>query len=84
MTFQKFKTFIKSLFFHIYAGFPKSTKQEITDRYEICLVCDKYSHQYKQCLMCGCNINNKKIFMNKLAWADQECPLGKWSKINRK
>jgi hypothetical protein len=31
---------------------------------------------------CGCNINNKKIFMNKLAWADQKCPLGKWNPEN--
>jgi hypothetical protein len=34
-----------------------------------------------ECSVCGCNINTKKIFMNKLAWADQECPIGKWGKI---
>lgn len=83
-TLQRLKTFCKSLFFHIYAGFPKSTKEEIYQRFNICLGCEMYSKQHEQCLMCGCNINNKKIFMNKLAWADQECPLGKWHKINRK
>ena len=31
-------------------------------------------------MMCGCNVNGKKVFLNKLAWADQECPLGKWKK----
>lgn len=31
-------------------------------------------------MMCGCNVNRKKVFLNKLAWADQECPLGKWGK----
>lgn len=25
----------------------------------------------------------QKIFLNKLAWADQECPVGKWNKIER-
>lgn len=34
-------------------------------------------------MMCGCNVNNKKIFLNKLAWADQECPLGKWKKYTK-
>ena len=80
---HKIKTFIKSLFFHIYSGFPKSTKEEINYRYNICLNCDMYSKKMSQCMVCGCNINNKKIFMNKLAWADQECPNGKWSKISR-
>lgn len=32
----------------------------------------------KQCLECGCNITNKRQFMNKLAWSDQKCPLDKW------
>jgi hypothetical protein len=31
-------------------------------------------------MVCGCNVNTKKVFLNKLAWADQECPLGKWKK----
>ena len=79
----KIKTFLKSLFFHIYAGFPKSKQDEINYRYEICITCEMYHKELKQCLMCGCNISNKKIFMNKLAWADQECPLKKWNKIKR-
>jgi hypothetical protein len=32
-------------------------------------------------MVCGCAISNKKIFLNKLAWADQECPIGKWKKL---
>jgi hypothetical protein len=72
-------TFVKSLIFHIYSGLPKSTQE-----YGICLSCDSFDNQNSQCLECGCNINNKRIFMNKLAWADQECPLNKWSKIQRK
>jgi hypothetical protein len=33
--------------------------------------------------MCGCNVNDKKIFLNKLAWADQKCPLEKWQPVER-
>lgn len=83
MSLQKIKIFFNSLLFHIARGLPKSTQQEINYRYNICLVCDSYSIKNKECLQCGCNINNKKIFMNKLAWADQHCPLNKWSKIDR-
>jgi hypothetical protein len=83
MTILKIKTFFKSLFFHIWAGLPKSSKQQILERFEICSVgCEMYDSAGGTCLMCGCNVNTKKVFLNKLAWADQECPLGKWQKIN--
>jgi len=81
MTILKIKTFLKSLFFHIYAGFPKCSKQEIFERFAICSGgCDMYNTKDSTCMVCGCNVNRKKVFLNKLAWADQECPLGKWSK----
>jgi len=76
---RKIKTFFKSLWFHVWAGFPKSTQEQINFRYKICLDCEFFDNS--QCGVCGCNINNKKMFMNKLAWADQECPKGKWEKI---
>lgn len=66
---------------HIRSGLPKSTQQQINDRFKICTNCESYSQQYNQCLECGCNINNRRIFLNKLAWADQECPLGKWHSL---
>ena len=80
---HKLLTFIKSLWFHINAGFPKSTQDEINTRYDICIGCSSFDHKESQCNECGCNINKKKIFMNKLAWADQHCPLNKWDKIKR-
>lgn len=81
MSIQKILTFLKSLWFHIWLGFPKCSYSEIQERFSICSTqCDMYNKQDSTCLVCGCNVNNKKIFMNKLAWADQECPLGKWSK----
>lgn len=78
ITFTKIKTFIKSLFWHVWAGFPKSSQAEIDRRLDICKSCDMFDQNNSQCLVCGCNINNKKMFMNKLAWADQKCPLDRW------
>lgn len=72
----RIRTFLKSLLWHISLGLPKSSKKQILERYDICQVCDKFSKN--QCMICGCNINNKSIFLNKLAWADQKCPINKW------
>ena len=77
---RKIINFIKALYFHIGAGLPKCNQNQIDERYKICVGCEMF-HQ-NQCLECGCNVNNKKIFMNKLAWADQHCPLNKWEKYN--
>jgi hypothetical protein len=82
MFWLKFKTFLKSLFWHISRGLPKSTQKTIDTRYSICLECNSYDMLNKQCLECGCNISNKSIFLNKLAWADQQCPLNKWNKLD--
>lgn len=62
----------------MYCGFPKSSQKLIDSRYKICIACDSFDNKNSQCLICGCNINNKKMFMNKLAWLDQKCPLDKW------
>lgn len=75
---NRIKTFIKSLIWHISRGCPKSSQKLINQRYSVCLSCDLYDKKNKQCLHCGCNINNKRIFLNKLAWLDQKCPINKW------
>jgi len=82
MSILKIKTFLKSLWFHIASGLPKSTQKDIEQRYSICIKCEYFEIKKSECNICGCNINKKKIFLNKLAWADQECPIGKWGKTN--
>lgn len=74
----KIKNFIRSLIWHAYSGFPKSDQQLINKRFAICNDCEMFSATSNQCLVCGCHINQKKIFMNKLAWKDQKCPMNKW------
>lgn len=81
--YHKILKFTKSLWWHIWAGFPKSTNEEIMNRYKICLSCEEFDNKNSQCMICGCNLGTKRIFMNKLAWADQECPISKWPKISR-
>lgn len=75
-------TFLKSLFWHIYSGSPKSSQETIDYRYNICVNCEFYDSENSQCLHCGCNLSRKKIFLNKLAWADQKCPINKWTSTN--
>ena len=67
----------------MWAGFPKANQNEIWHRYSICTRCEHFDDKESVCNMCGCNITHKKQFLNKLAWADQECPDKKWSKIYR-
>lgn len=78
ITFTKITTFIKSLFWHIYSGSPKSTQYEINKRLKICLDCAEFDNKHNECKICGCSISSEIKFMNKLAWADQKCPLNKW------
>lgn len=70
--------FFKSLVWHISRGMPKSSQELINYRFAICQNCSDYDNKEKQCMLCGCNINDRKIFLNKLAWKDQSCPVNKW------
>lgn len=76
----KIKNFAKALYFHIGYGLPKCTQEQIDKRYLICLGCEFYDACNKECLQCGCNVLPQKKFLNKLAWADQKCPIDKWGK----
>lgn len=76
--FKKLKNFAQHLTWHVRNGMPKSTQEEINQRFAICQSCSSYNAKEMECDVCGCNVNNKKIFMNKLAWKDTSCPLSKW------
>jgi hypothetical protein len=80
--FYKLKNFFYSLFWHVSRGLPKSSQQTIDSRFNICTQCENFDAKNSQCLICGCNLSTKKIFLNKLAWSDQECPIGKWGSEN--
>lgn len=75
---RKAINFIKALFFHTKKGFPQSSPEQIETRWQICLSCSNYDPVNSQCNICGCNLSNQKHFLNKIAWADQTCPIDKW------
>jgi len=68
---------------HLNAGRPKCSEEQIQARLAICEACDLFDG--KHCRECGCACNGTSNFMNKLAWADQECPHPagpKWGKLD--
>jgi hypothetical protein len=77
---QKVLNFTKSATKHAMVGSPKCTDEQIHHRYNICTQCEFFQNNI--CTKCGCNLVREKIYMNKLAWADQSCPIGKWGPID--
>lgn len=76
---QKIQNFAKAATDHIKNGMPMCTQEQITARYDICLGCEYFKDD--TCSQCGCPLVRNKQFISKLAWADQECPIGKWGKV---
>lgn len=74
----KIKNFSKAVKQHIKTGQKKCTQEQIDKRYSICEGCPFFKD--KTCTKCGCNVNKELKLLNKLALADQECPVGKWGK----
>lgn len=82
----KIRNFIKALYSHIITGMRKCSQKEINKRYDICSSCNYFEvvrfdpiESVATCNKCGCTLsNNKKYFLNKLAWKDQKCPENKW------
>jgi hypothetical protein len=79
--------FAKAAANHAAHGHPQCSQQEIEYRFNMCQSCEFFKQKDEAgiCthIKCGCNINKKQIYLNKLAWADQECPIGKWGKIDK-
>jgi hypothetical protein len=59
------------------AGRPLRSPQEIQQIHDTyCVPCEEFDG--KACGKCGCGIKRAGTFLNKLAWATEKCPLGKW------
>lgn len=87
---KKVINFTKAFVNHIKTGFRQTSEEEIEERLVICKSCplfkfiDENSAGVCTHETCGCNISDAQKFFNKLAWADQSCPLGKWKQIEVK
>lgn len=55
------------------------SQQQIDSRLSVCKSCEFY--QNNTCLKCGCSLSRDRVFMNKLYWPDQSCPIGKWGPV---
>jgi hypothetical protein len=74
---------------HLYKGMPTCSQEELDKRLGICKECPLFKNNGLTggiCTheSCGCNVQDEVVFLNKLAWSDQVCPIGQWSKIERK
>jgi hypothetical protein len=79
---QKTANFAASAAKHLAAGMPKCSDEERERRFAVCQGCEFYDG--KACTKCGCPVVREKRFVSKLAWADSECPAGKWGKEAKK
>jgi hypothetical protein len=60
---------------HAAGGFGNTDPETFNGRLEICALCPLRNEE--KCGVCGCPIENKA------AWAEQECPVGKWPVENK-
>ena len=73
-------SFTRAAIRHVVRGSPTADQGEIDHRLGVCRRCEFFTGS--TCLKCGCLVNSRR-FLNKLAWADQECPIGRWEENPR-
>ena len=66
---------------HLAKGMPTCTQEQINNRLSICEKNECGAFTGTHCQKCGCGCSKNAKFLNKLAWADQECPVGLWTKV---
>ena len=69
--------FTKAAIAHALRGSPTCSQLQIDERLAVCLECEDFTGRH--CRHCGCKCSDVVKYLNKLAWADQECPIGKWA-----
>jgi hypothetical protein len=79
---NKVKNFAAAAASHVVAGMPMASDADIIKRHDICLQCEHFRDN--ACSLCGCPLSRVAGYVSKLSWADQECPAGKWGKVEQK
>ena len=88
--FTRLANFGKAAINHVLEGNPKVTEEVMKERLAICKDCELFKPNDNNvggiCThsSCGCNIQDNMDYLNKITWADQECPLKKWLKAQPK
>lgn len=65
----------KALAAQIAAGMPMASKEEKSERHQICQLCDKFNEEEYRCNECGCFLKLKIPLKTSM------CPLGKWKDL---
>jgi hypothetical protein len=87
---QRAWNFGKAAINHVLAGNPVVPEEVMKARLDICRSCPLFKPNHNQvggvCThsSCGCNIQDNLDYLNKIAWADQECPIKRWGKFEQK
>jgi hypothetical protein len=74
------RNFASAAVSHVAAGMPLCSDEEIIRRHDICLTCEHLKDD--ACNLCGCPVSRVAGYVSKLSWADQECPAGKWGRVD--
>lgn len=80
--------FVAAVTQHAIAGNPTVSEKTMKERLAICKECPLFklntnavggvcTHE-----TCGCNVQDNLNYLNKIAWADQKCPIDKWGKVD--
>lgn len=84
---RKARNFARASTQHALAGFPEATDDQVAERFAICQACEIFkpagdSQGVCTHSTCGCSLKTVGLTgRNKLRWADQACPLGKWQPL---
>jgi hypothetical protein len=79
---SKVVSFAGAVATHVAAGMPIVEEAEYQRRLAICQgdgvqpKCEHYDPEKRACLQCGCS--GYLLIHEKIRWADQACPIGKW------
>jgi hypothetical protein len=74
---------------HAANGFRECTADEVQLRLAICVACPQFVERPGStpevpsgtCRACGCGCSSGTEILNKLRWASEQCPHGKWGPI---
>lgn len=72
-------SFVGAMLRHIVTGCPVTTTHARQLRLAICRACSYYDGS--RCSKCGCGVKTHAAFIDKLGWAEQRCPVGKWGPV---
>lgn len=81
---QKIINFTKAAINHAINGNPVVDEEVMKRRLKICKSCPLFKLNTNEvggvCThsSCGCTIQDNLNYLNKIAWADQKCPIDKW------